>query len=204
MNEIISDGSTNQVTGLILAGGMARRMDGQDKGLIEFNGIPMVVHVANGLNLQCDQIIVNANRNLDAYKQHGHQVINDEIDDFQGPLAGMYAGLGKIETEWMITAPCDGPFMADDYVSRMLEAICDSKHSIAVATCAGRLQPVYALINHSLRQSLGAYLGGEDRKIDRWYQQHPFTEVDFSDSPDMFENINTPEQLMELESKISC
>ena len=81
----------------------------------------------------------------------------------------------------------------------MLKTVRRQQCPLAVASCDGRLQPVYAMIDTSLRQSLDAFLRGNERKIDLWYRQHNFTEVDFSDYPQMFENFNTPEQLQALQ-----
>ncbi|WP_424946194.1 molybdenum cofactor guanylyltransferase MobA [Candidatus Spongiihabitans sp.] len=188
-----------EVTGLILAGGLARRMGGQDKGLILFRGEAMAQRIARALRPQCHHILINANRNISEYEKFGYPVISDQLTDFQGPLAGMLTGLNTISTPWMVTAPCDGPFMASDYVKKMKRAVALNNHAIAVAACASRLQPVYAMIHQSLMTSLGAFLGGNERKIDKWYGQHDYTIVDFSDAAHMFENINTPQQLRALE-----
>jgi molybdenum cofactor guanylyltransferase len=195
-------GSINNITGLILAGGRARRMSGQDKGLIQFRGIAIVQRIAQQLHSQCESICINANRNASAYSKFGYAVFPDELADYQGPLSGMLTGLNNVTTPWMITTPCDGPFVAEDYVARMKSAVTTNHHSIAVASCNGRLQPVYALLNQSLINNLETFLHSGERKIDKWYQQHAYSVVDFTDSPEMFENINTPEQLQALENRI--
>ena len=183
------------ITGLILAGGLARRMNGQDKGLILFRGEAMAQRIARALLPQCSRILINANRNISEYEKFGYPVISDRPSGFQGPLAGMLTGLNHISTSWMVTAPCDGPFMAIDYVKKMNRAVTLNNHAIAVASCNDRLQPVYAMIHQSRIESLGAFLCSDERKIDKWYGQHDYTLVDFSNTPQMFENINTPEQL---------
>ena len=99
----------------------------------------------------------------------------------------------------MITTPCDGPFIADDYVERMMQACHDQNCLLGVATCDGRLQPVHALVSKTLTDSLESFLQGDERKVDRWYRQHQFAEVDFSDYPQMFDNFNTPEQFQQME-----
>lgn len=188
-----------QITGLILAGGRARRMGGQDKGLLLLQGEAMAQRIARALQAQCQHILINANRNIGDYEKMGYPVVSDQATGFQGPLAGMLTGLAHISTAWMVTAPCDGPFMATDYVQKMQQAVAANNHTIAVAACDDRLQPVYAMLHQSLRESLGAFLDSDERKIDKWYGQHDYTLVDFSDTPQMFENINTPEQLRALE-----
>jgi len=199
----MQDEVSTEVTGLILAGGMARRMSGRDKGLIPFHGVAIARRIALQLDSQCGSICINANRNSTEYEKFGFAVFPDQLPDYQGPLSGMLTGLNHIATPWMITTPCDGPFVAADYVSRMKNAVNSSGHCIAVASCENRLQPVYAMINRSLKQSLELFLESGERKIDKWYQQHDYSVVDFSDSPEMFENINTPEQLQDLEKEFT-
>ena len=189
----------NDISGLILAGGLARRMNGQDKGLIVFRGKSMVEHIAQALSPQCDGLFINANRNIGEYEKLGYPVISDQLTGFQGPLSGMFSGLQHVPTQWLITAPCDGPFMVADYVQKMHHAVTKNQSDIAIASCHDRAQPVYTLINRSLSTSLQTFLASGQRKIDRWYVQHKHTIVDFSDTPQMFENINTPEQLQALE-----
>ena len=202
MRDNMQHGCSNNVTGLILAGGLARRMEGQDKGLILFRGIGIAQRIAQQLHAQCESICINANRNASEYRKIGYEVFPDELPDYQGPLSGMLTGLKHVTTPWMITTPCDGPFVAADYVSRMKNSVDTNDHNIAVASCNGRLQPVYALLNQSLIKSLEMFLQSGERKIDKWYQQHLYSVVDFTDTPEMFENINTPEQLQALENHI--
>ena len=196
------DSAVSDITGLVLAGGMARRMGGQDKGLVLFAGKPMAQLIADRLSPQCQSIMINANRSFSAYREFGYPVIADDLTGFQGPLAGMFAGLNKLQTQWMATVPCDGPFLADDYVKRMIQGVKSNGHDLAVAACDGRLQPVYTLINQSLTQGLRLFLNSEERKIDKWFVQQPYSIVDFSDTPEMFENVNTLEQLKELECSV--
>lgn len=194
---------TINVTGLILAGGRARRMGGIDKGLVKLRGRSMVEHIIEALHTQVDTILINANRNLDEYSQLGFKVIKDEIDDFQGPLAGIASGLSHARTDFIVTAPCDGPFLAPNYVSRLYAAADEANANISVAFDGKRLQPVYALINKSLLPSLLAYLHAGDRKIDLWYQQENCVQVDFSATPKIFTNINTPEELENNENSLT-
>ncbi len=176
-------------------------MQGLDKGLVQFHGTAMVQHVCEQLDPQCRELMISANRNHDAYAQFGYPVIADALTGYQGPLAGMLAGLSRTETSWMVTAPCDGPCVAVDYVSRMYRAVMENRHSLAVAFCNERLQPVYALIHRDLEPHLRDHLGTGRRKIDGWYALLDHSVVDFSEEPDMFENVNTPEQLRQLEGK---
>lgn len=181
------------VTAVILAGGRARRMRGHDKGLLKLQGRPLAAHIAEQMTTQCRTLLINANRHPRRYRALGYPVIPDRLTDFPGPLAGMHIALHSLATEWLITLPCDGPVIADDYVARMFAATA-RRYLLAVAKNDQRLQPVYALIHRSLVGSLEQYLHSGGRKIDRWYQQYPYAEVDFSQTPHMFENINTPQQ----------
>ena len=115
-----------EITGLVLAGGLARRMqDGRsdvDKGLVRFRGEAMVEHVLRRLAPQVDRLLINANRNQAEYRRYGHAVVADEIAGYAGPLAGLHAGLQTATTEWVVTVPCDSPFFPQDLVARLLQA----------------------------------------------------------------------------------
>ena len=189
------------ITALILAGGRATRMGGEDKGLIQIAGKPMAQRIAEQLVPQVDHILINANRNLERYEALGHAVIEDQMTDYQGPLAGMLSGLRSMESDWLLTTPCDGPFVDAGYAAAMIRATNKGKLSLAVASDGERLQPVYCLIHHSLAASLEGFLESGDRKIDRWFAQHRYATVLFDREPSMFTNVNTPEELAELNSR---
>lgn len=182
----------NQITAVILAGGQGRRMGGQDKGLIEVDGQALVEILIHKLELQAVEILLNANRNHARYRAYGYPVISDILDDYQGPLAGIAAAMRAVDTEYILTLPCDSPLLADDYVARFSASHTLNPSPIIVAFDGERLQPVHALIAVSLLPSLNDFLGSDERKIDRWYAQHNYAQADFSDCADMFRNINTP------------
>ena len=184
--------SATDITAVILAGGQGRRMGGQDKGLIEFNGKPLVTILIDSLEPQIGRIIINANRNRDRYLAFGYPVISDQLNDYQGPLAGFASAMNAVDTDFILTLPCDGPLLAEDYVSRFITSQAESGAAICVASDGERLQPVHALIKVDLLTSLNAFLDTGDRKIDRWYAMHDFAPTDFADCADMFRNINTP------------
>lgn len=187
------------LSAVILAGGRATRMGGADKGLIQFQGTPLVARICAALKPQVAELMINANRNLDPYRQLGHKVVEDRLTDHQGPLAGMHAALLEAEHPWLLTLPCDGPFVCADYARRMLDAAGEQNVRLAVAHDGERAQPVYSLIHRDLARSLAQFLSTGQRKIDRWHAQHAFATVDFSADPSMFVNINTPQQLAEIE-----
>ena len=184
--------SNKDITAVILAGGQGRRMGGQDKGLIEFDGQPLVAILIYRLEPQISNIMINANRNRERYLAFGHPVVSDQLDDYQGPLAGFACAMNAVDTDFILTLPCDGPLLASDYVTRFIASQVQTGAPICVADDGERLQPVHALIRIDLLYSLNAYLDSGDRKIDRWYAMHDFVHTDFSDCVDMFRNINTP------------
>ncbi len=192
-----------QVTGVILAGGKGRRLDGQDKGLVLYQGKALVEHVIDRIRPQVANIIINANRNQQTYKDLGYPVISDEMSNFQGPLAGIASAMKTVKTDYIITLPCDGPLLPENLVTKMLTTFnksCPSSNGIAVAHDGIRMQPVHALIPTKLINSLEEFLLSDDRKVDHWYAKHNIVLVDFSDQADAFLNINKKEQLGETPS----
>jgi molybdopterin-guanine dinucleotide biosynthesis protein A len=192
-----------KITGLVLAGGRALRMGGMDKGLVSLAGRPMVEWVLDALSGQVDELIINANRNKDAYGAMGYEVVADRSGDFQGPLAGMASGMEAAHGKWLLTAPCDSPLLPASLAERLSRA-CGDGADIAVAHDGQRLQPVFAMIRCDLLGSLQQYLDGGGRKIDRWYAGHSMQAVDFSDCPETFMNINEPADREQLESRLTA
>ena len=188
----------DQITGLILAGGRARRMGGVDKGLVELDGRPMVTHVVGRLAPQVGRIIINANRNLAVYRAWSNTVVKDRNGEYDGPLAGVASGLEAADTEFMLTVPCDCPLVANDLTERMYHGLISERAEVAVATDGKRLQPVFMLLARGLLASIESYLATGERKIDKWFENHAVTVVDFSDEPDTFLNINSIEEKEEL------
>jgi molybdenum cofactor guanylyltransferase len=186
------------VTGLVLAGGMGRRMDSRDKGLVEFRGKAMVAHVIERLSPQVQTLLVNANRSLDLYSAFGYPTISDGFAGFAGPLAGLHAGLKHCATPFIVTAPCDSPFLPLDLVARLYAALQDNIAELAVAKTGDQAQPVFALYSASLLPSLTQFLESGGRKIDAWYSTHRVVEVAFTDES-AFANINTIDELRALQ-----
>jgi molybdenum cofactor guanylyltransferase len=188
------------ITAVILAGGQGRRMGGQDKGLIELDGKPLVGILIEQLQRQGVDIVINANRNHADYQQFGLPVVSDQLADYQGPLAGFASAMAAVESPYILTLPCDGPLLADDYVARFIDSQATAATPLAVAFDGERLQPVHALLATELLPDLITFLDGGDRKIDRWYAQYDYARVDFSDCVDMFRNINTPADKASLQT----
>ena len=205
---------TEDITGLVLAGGRGSRMGGVDKGLQNHLGMPLALHCLLRLQLQVGSAMVNANRNLGAYESMGVPVWPDTQADFAGPLAGMLVGLEHCETPWLVTVPCDTPNFPLDLVERLAAAAQAEGADIAMAATrepaleAGanaaaqgqpvvQVQPVFCLLKASLLESLQAFLDSGQRKIDRWTAQHRCATVVFDDSAAFF-NANTVEELRRL------
>jgi molybdopterin-guanine dinucleotide biosynthesis protein A len=188
-----------EVTALILAGGQGRRMGGEDKGLLDVAGKPLVQHVLEAVKPQVDGILISANRNHERYAAYGYRVLADPLEGYQGPLAGFLAGIRVARTPYLVTLPCDGPLLGGDLVARLRAALEAAGAEIAVAHDGRRLQPVYALLKTALRPSLEAYLAEGERKIDLWFGRHRWTTADFSDAPEQFANVNTPEDRARFE-----
>jgi molybdenum cofactor guanylyltransferase len=194
--------SVEDITAVILAGGQGRRMNGQDKGLLEFNGEALIAILLRELERQAVATVINANRNLDRYRAYGLPVISDRLEDYQGPLAGFATAMDFVDSDFILTLPCDGPLIADDYVARFIDSQKQSGASICVAFDGERLQPVHALIRTDLLASLDQFLDSGDRKIDRWYALHDYQRTDFSDCAGMFRNINTPSDRQSLQAEL--
>ena len=191
----------HNVTAVILAGGKGRRMEGKDKGLVELANRPLIEYVIDAIKPQVETIILNANRNQEQYSQYGYPVISDALHDYQGPLAGFISALKSSATGYIVTLPCDGPFLPKDLVERLILALTDNEAEIAVAHDGDRMQPVYSLIPTTLINSLSSFLDTGERKIDLWYKQHRVALADFSDCPETFKNINTAEQRDTLQNE---
>ena len=189
------------LTGMILAGGEGRRMGGRDKGLEPFADLPLVAHTVKRFDGHVHELMINANRNSDAYALFADRVIEDAEGGFKGPLMGIYSGLRAAQTPWLLVAPCDSPALPHDLVARMVAGITQAgvEHDIAVAFDGERLHPVVALLRTSLADDLAATLAEGERKIDRWYARHAWCRVDMSDCPEAFANLNTEEEKARLE-----
>ena len=187
------------VSGVVLAGGQGSRMGGVDKGLQPFRGKPMVAHVVERLAPQVDELLINANRNPGDYARFGHRVIADEIPGFAGPLAGFERGLAHASGELVVTVPCDSPFLPADLVARLRARLESDGAQLAVARTGDQEHPVFCLMRRDVLASLQRFLGSGQRKIDRWYGELRVASVAFDDEADAFLNINTREELSNLE-----
>ena len=195
--------NTEQITGLILAGGRGTRMGHVDKGLQNFRGAPMALHVLLRLQPQVGELMINANQNLAPYEAFGVPVWPDEMQGYAGPLAGMQTGLIHCTTDYMMTAPCDSPFLPTDLVERLAAGLEEADADLAVAVtgegATRQAHPVFCLMKTSLLQHLNTFLRDGGRKIDAWYATLATAEVVFAEES-AFRNINTMAELKQYEA----
>jgi molybdopterin-guanine dinucleotide biosynthesis protein A len=187
--------AAHDITGIVLAGGQGRRMGGVDKGWVELAGQPMIAHVLERLRPQVGAILINANQNLERYARLGVPVIPDVVGGFAGPLAGLHAGMTRSTQAYVVTVPCDSPFLPPDLVQRLAEGLEETGAKLAVAKTFDQPHPVFCLARRSVLSHLAAYLEAGGRKIDAWYATLAVTEVAFDDEADAFRNINTADEL---------
>ena len=185
------------ITGLLLAGGLGRRMGGADKGLVALktlDGRTMASWILERLRPQVGTMLINANRNFDEWNRYGERVVSDEFGKFAGPLAGIHAGLRACSTPWLVSTPCDSPFLPHDLVARLAADILNTNADVASVRVDSRLQPVFALIRHDVLPLLEEFLLEGGRSIEAWFRTLHWVAVDF-DNSDAFANFNSPEEL---------
>lgn len=190
-----------KVTGVILAGGLAKRMNNQDKGLINYQGQTLVSYAIAGLAAVVgDRLIINANRNIECYQQFGFPVVKDRTDSFDGPLAGILTAMFYGDADILVVMPCDSPLIKAEHLQKLLSACVESAADVAVAYDGKRLHPVFLAVKTHLKTSLNEYLNSGQRKLESWLMQNNPVFVDFSAEPEIFANINTMTELSQLEA----
>jgi len=190
------------ISAIILAGGRATRMNGADKGLVLLRNKPLIRHVIERLKPQADEIFINANREITQYQKFNFPVLQDEDNKFIGPLAGFELGLKHAKHDYVLTVPCDSPLLPLDLAERLLKGMLESRTDIAIASSDGSVHPVFCLCKKSVLPSLTDYLANGEHKVSAWQKSQKYAEVDFSDNPNAFINLNTFEDLAALELKL--
>lgn len=179
---------------VILAGGLARRMGGQDKGLVPLAGAPMVSYSLKTVLPLVDRCVINANRHLDTYEQFGVPVITDQLEGHLGPLAGLSAGIDALDTDYIFMCPCDSPFLQADLFEALLQGCIEADADLSVPHDGQRLQPIFVVVHRRVKASLDAFLSAGHRKIDRWFDELKVLEVPAESFVESFRNINTEEE----------
>jgi molybdenum cofactor guanylyltransferase len=192
--------------GVLLAGGLARRMGGGDKPMRQIGGRPILARVIARLTPQCDFLVLNANGDPSRFASFGLPVIPDSVENFPGPLAGILAGLDWVAANrpgisWVLSAAADCPFLPRDLVFRLHQACAEENAELAVAASAGQSHPVIGLWSVALREELRHALVVEDvRKIDRWTARYRLATVTWPAEPlDPFFNANTVDDIAEAD-----
>lgn len=181
------------VTSVILSGGLGTRIGGE-KGLQPLHGLPLISWVLAAVSADSAEVLINANGAPNAYTQFGKTVIADQFPDWPGPLAGLQAALMSARMDYVMTVPCDTPFLPDNLLTRLFEALQLGAQEAAVAVVGGRRQPTIALYRKSVLPKLDVFLREGKRKVNDWLDTLSLVEVTFEQLAD-FDNINTLEDL---------
>jgi molybdenum cofactor guanylyltransferase len=192
--------------GVVLAGGLARRMGGRDKARIRIGGATILDRVLGRLAPQCHRLVLNATGDAARFADIGLAVVSDSVPDYAGPLAGILAGLdwasrAAPDVAWLVSAPSDCPFLPTDFVARLHQARAAAGAELACASSAGRRHPVAALWPVALREELRRALTEESvRKVEQWTARFGLAVAEWPATPvDPFFNVNTPEEAVEAE-----
>ena len=177
-------------------------MGGVDKGLVSLQNKPLIQHVITRLQPQVDEILINANREIAQYETFSLKVLQDENQEFLGPLAGMLLGLKHAKHDLVLSGSCDSPLLPLNLVERLKKNLMETHADIAVASSDGNAHPVFCLMKKSVLPSLIDFLDAGERKVSAWQKRQTYCEVDFSDCNNAFVNLNTLEELRELELKL--
>ena len=186
---------------LILAGGQSRRFGGGYKTLFKFNKISILDRIIqNFKNLEME-IILNVNSNEDQFLKTGLHLIKDELENFQGPLAGIYSSMkwvleNRKNIEWIFTSPSDTPFLNKSLVKKFLSTDYNNKTNIVIAKSSNKIHPVIGLWHISLIKSLEEFLANENRKIMHWVEGQNYEFLNFENKYNFF-NINRQADLEE-------
>lgn len=190
------------ITTVILAGGAGRRMGGEDKGLTPLNGRALVNYAIERLANQSSNLLINCNRSQQEYAQFGYSLIEDTIPGGLGPLAGVLSALEQSDSDYVLSVPCDTPLLPLDLIERMLHTITQNSAEACTVSDGERLHPVILLVRRSVLAGLRDYLTGGGRKVHDWFYSVSHCSSDFSDQPEAFLNINTPQQLAMLQQRL--
>jgi len=179
---------------LILAGGRGRRMQNQDKGLVMWQGKTLIEHVLS--HTQNDCVMISANRNIAHYQTYGHPVIEDKLDNFQGPLAGLLAAMQYTNKDYILTLPCDSPQPPDNLQQFLINAMQQTNKQCAISDDGQRRQPLFSLIATQYKNDLNTFLKQGHRKVGDFFHSLNPAVCDFSAQAERFNNFNRAEDLL--------
>jgi len=186
---------------VILAGGQSRRFGGGYKTLYKFNKISILDRIIQNFKKLKIEIVLNVNSNEDEFLKTGLHLINDEQENFQGPLAGIYSSMkwvleNRKNIEWIFTSPSDTPFLNKNLVNKFLSTDYNNKTNIIIAKSSNKTHPVIGFWHISLIKSLEEFLAKDDRKIMHWVEGQNYEILNFENKNNFF-NINTQADLEE-------
>jgi molybdopterin-guanine dinucleotide biosynthesis protein A len=181
----------SDITAVILAGGRARRMDGADKGLLDFRDRPLIGHVIAAIAPQVGSLLISANRNLERYREHGFPVVTDCVGSYAGPLAGIASGMQAASSPFILCVPCDAPFVPDNLAGVLARTLAGGAFDICVAHDGIRMQQLFALLRCDLLPDLLNWLEAGGHKVEDWYREQRLACADFAAMPGAFANLNT-------------
>jgi len=185
----------DNITYLILAGGRGQRMNGTDKGLMMWQNKPMIEHVLKQLNAPSNKVIISANRNLSTYRNYTDTVLEDTLNDFQGPLSGVLSAMQSCSTPYLLCVPCDSPEPPKDMLEHLAHCMTSQNKTSALCHDGERLQPLFALLSCSHKNLLNEFLQQGRRKVHDFMQLIDPAICDFSTQKDHFNNFNCPDDM---------
>ncbi len=194
----------SQVTGMVLAGGCGRRMGGEDKGLIAFNGRLMVNHIISRIQDKTPHILINANRNSSIYGRMGYRVVRDIRNGFLGPVAGIESGLKYAQTPLLWVVPCDTPLFPEDALERLLHAMYQEQVAAAYVVSDGQSLPVFCLLRSSLYANAVRYLDSGGRSMRGWLKEVGAAAVEWNGPQARFVGANSYSELSSMEKMEHC
>lgn len=169
-------------------------MEERDKGLVELAGQPLVAHVIERLRPQVGEIVVSANRSLDAYAAFSCPAIPDDLPDQPGPLAGILAAAKHTAADWLLVAPCDTPFLPIDLAARLYATAQERDVTLVRAADPERIHYAVMLLHRDLLADMADALAGGEHRVQGWQARHPHADAAFDD-PAAFFNVNTEDDL---------
>lgn len=181
-----------KISCLILAGGEGKRVDGRDKGLINYQDKTLIQHAIDVIEPQTDEIVISANRNIGTYQNYGYEVITDSAAEYRGPLAGIAAALPHCKNNWVLIVPCDMPFLPSDFVEKLLSKLSDN--NICIAESEGRFQLAF-LINKNLLPTILQALDNNQLRLMQWVKAQKLTTCHFTETR-YFTNFNQTKDLL--------
>lgn len=176
-------------------------MGGRDKGLVELDKTPFIQRLLDLVSPFSDDLIISCNRNMEIYARYGVTLVQDANNNFQGPLAGILAGMRQARHSNLLVLPCDTPYLPKELPIRLFKAHQQTPQAVTLVNDGERQQPLHAILPTRLKDDLASYLEQGQRAVMGWYSRHPLNTVDLSNDTGAFININRQSELDALQPK---